>query len=82
MSLSYPLMIVYAAAITNLVKITLCHHSVSVYPPQVETNQGVVTVEGKARSAEEKDLITQLVSNVHGVTTVQNRMCIEKPKSR
>jgi osmotically-inducible protein OsmY len=79
MNVMYPLAIVDAAAITIQVKITLLYyHSISALHTQAETSNGVVTLEGKARNAAEKDLITQLVSDVHGVRRVQNKMAIEE----
>jgi len=78
MNVMYPLAIVDTAAITIQVKITLLYYySISALHTQAETNNGVVTLEGKARNAAEKDLITQLVSDVHGVRRVHNKMAIE-----
>ena len=82
MSVMYPMAIVDAASITTQIKITLLYyHSISALHTRVETNNGVVTLKGKARNGAEKDLITQLVSDVHGVRRVQNQMVIEEAKS-
>ena len=83
MSTLYPLAIVDAASITTQVRMTLQYYlSISAPDVQVETNQGVVTLEGKARDAAYKDMITQLVNGVYGVRRVNNQMRIEKAKSQ
>jgi osmotically-inducible protein OsmY len=41
------------------------------------TEEGVVTLSGKAKNASEKDLATELVSDVHGVKSVVNNMTVE-----
>jgi osmotically-inducible protein OsmY len=72
------------ASITALVKATLLYHrSTSALNTKVETNEGVVTLSGKARNASEKDLATKYVRDVHGVKTVLNTMTIEgaEPKT-
>ena len=48
----------------------------------VETNKGLVTLEGTARNAAEKDLVTKYVQDVHGVNSVLNNMTIEEPESK
>ena len=69
------------ASITAQVKTTLLsHRSTGVLRTKVETNDGVVTLGGKARNAAEKDLVTKLVSDVHGVKNVVNNMTIEEVK--
>jgi osmotically-inducible protein OsmY len=45
----------------------------------VHTTDGVVTLGGHARNAAEKDLVTQLVADIHGVKSVVNSMSIEPP---
>ena len=66
------------ASITAQVKISLLfHRSTSAHNTKVETNAGVVTLYGKARSAAEKDLVTKLSSDINGVKSVNNRMTIE-----
>ena len=82
MSVMYPLAIIDAVSITTQVRMTLrYYHSISELYTQVEAKNGVVTLEGKARTAAEKDLVTQLVSDIHGVRTVKNQMSIEKAES-
>ena len=65
------------ASITAMVKMTLLYHrSTSALNTKVETSNGVVTLSGKAKNAAEKVLATKLVSDVHGVKSVNNRMTI------
>jgi osmotically-inducible protein OsmY len=69
------------ASITAQVKMTLLsHRSTGVLRTKVETNDGVVTLGGKARNAAEKDLVTKLVTDINGVKSVVNNMTIEEPK--
>jgi osmotically-inducible protein OsmY len=66
------------ASITAQVKMALLfHRSTSSISTSVTTNRGVVTVGGKAKNAAEKDLVAKLVSDIHGVKSVNNRMTIE-----
>jgi Predicted periplasmic or secreted lipoprotein len=66
------------ASITAQVKATLLsHRSTGVLRTKVETNDGVVTLGGTARNAAEKDLVTKLVTDIHGVKSVVNNMTIE-----
>jgi osmotically-inducible protein OsmY len=59
----------------------LYYHSISALHTQVEMKNGMVTLVEKARTAAEKDLLTQMVSDIHGVKTVKNQMAIEDAKS-
>lgn len=69
------------ASITAQVKMTLLYHrSTSAISTKVKTKNGVVTVSGKAGNAAEKDLVTKLSSDVHGVKSVRNRMTVPKSK--
>jgi osmotically-inducible protein OsmY len=69
------------ASITAQVRMALLfHRSTSARNTQVETNQGVVALGGKARNAAEKDLVTQLASDIKGVKSVKNEMSIEESK--
>jgi len=71
------------ASITALVKMTLMYHrSTSALDTRVETKDGMVTLEGKAKNAAEKDLVTKYVQDVHGVKNVTNNMTIEGPKAK
>jgi osmotically-inducible protein OsmY len=66
------------ASITALVKMTLLYHrSTSALNTKVETKRGVVTLQGKARSAAEITLATKFATDVYGVKGVQNLMTIE-----
>jgi len=66
------------ASITAQVNMALLfHRSTSFLYTTVTTKHGVVTVGGKARNAAETDLVTKLVSDIHGVKGVNNRMTIE-----
>jgi hyperosmotically inducible protein len=69
------------ASITAQVKAALlAHRSTGVLRTKVQTNDGVVTLGGQARNAAEKDLVTKLVEDVHGVKSVVNNMTIEEAK--
>jgi hyperosmotically inducible protein len=66
------------ASIIAQVKMTLLfHRSTSALSTKVDSNDGVVTIYGKANNAAEKDLVTKLVNNINGVNGVKNRMTIE-----
>jgi len=66
------------ASITALVKMTLLYHrSTSALNTSVTTNNGVVTLSGKASNAAEKDLATKFANDVHGVKSVKNLMTIK-----
>lgn len=65
------------ASITAQLKMTLMlHRSTSAIRTTVVTNNGVVTLSGKAKSAAEKDLVTKVVEDVRGVHSVVNNMTI------
>lgn len=71
------------ASITAQVKMALLfHRSTSAGATKVETNEGVVTLNGKARNAAEKDLAGKLVTDIHGVKSVVNNMTIEEAASK
>jgi hyperosmotically inducible protein len=66
------------ASITAEVKSSLLsHHSTSALKTKVETTDGVVTVGGIAKNAAEKSLVTKLVTDINGVSSVINNMTIE-----
>jgi osmotically-inducible protein OsmY len=66
------------ASITAQVKMALLtHRATSVLKTKVEVKDGVVTLSGKAANAAEKDLVTKLVSDIHGVNSVVNNMTRE-----
>jgi hyperosmotically inducible protein len=66
------------ASITAEVKASLlAHRSTSALRTKVETADGVVTISGVARNAAEKALVTKLVADINGVTSVINNMTVE-----
>jgi osmotically-inducible protein OsmY len=66
------------ASITAQVKLSLLYHrSTSAINTKVETNNGDVTLYGKASNAAEVTLATKLANDVNGVKGVKNRMTIE-----
>jgi hyperosmotically inducible periplasmic protein len=68
------------ASITAQVKSSLMsHHSTSALKTKVETTDGVVTLNGIAKNAAEKSLVTKLVTDINGVSSVINNMTVEVP---
>jgi osmotically-inducible protein OsmY len=68
------------ASITAQVKSSLMtHRSTSAVKTKVTTLDGVVTLSGIAKNAAEKSLVTKLVNDVNGVSSVINNMIIEVP---
>lgn len=66
------------ASITAEVKSSLLtHRSTSALRTKVETANGVVTVSGAAKNSAEKTLVTRLVTEINGVTSVINNMTID-----
>ena len=69
------------ASITAQVKTALLtHRSTSAMKTKVETRDGEVTLTGIANNAAEKSLVTKLVTDVKGVTSVKNEMTVEAAK--
>lgn len=69
------------ASITAQIKMSLLfHRSTSMLKTTVKSENGVVTVSGMAKNAAEKDLVTKLIGDIHGVTEVNNRMTVEESK--
>ncbi|MBW6503803.1 BON domain-containing protein [bacterium] len=67
------------ASITAQVKLALLtHRSTSALDTKVDTDDGVVTLAGKAKNAAEKDLVTKIVSDIKGVKSVKNNMTVGK----
>ena len=65
------------ASITAQVKMTLFNHrSTSAVKTKVVTREGEVTLSGIAKNAAEKSLVTKLVEDVQGVTSVNNQMTV------
>jgi osmotically-inducible protein OsmY len=66
------------ASITAQVKSALLsHNSTSAVNTKVKTQAGVVTVSGVAKDGAEKDLVSHLVSDINGVSSVDNEMTVE-----
>jgi len=66
------------SSITAQVKLTLLYHrSTSAVNTTVITKHGIVTLDGQAKSVNERDLASKLANDVNGVKTVINRMSIE-----
>ena len=71
------------ASITAEVKSSLLsHRSTSVLKTSVETTDGVVTLTGIAKNDAEKSLVTKLVTDINGVTSVINNMTIAEPVAK
>ena len=71
------------ASITAQVKMSLLsHRSTSALKTTVGTTDGVVTLTGVAKNAAEKALLTRLVSDINGVTSVVNNMALEPPVAK
>jgi len=69
------------ASITAQVKMALLfHRSTSVLNTRVRTQNGVVTLSGRAMNAAEKDLVSKLVNDIKGVKNVKNDMTVEGPR--
>ena len=63
------------ASITAQVKSALVtHRSTSALKTRVSTRDGVVTLAGAAENQAEKDLVTKLTADIHGVKNVVNNM--------
>jgi osmotically-inducible protein OsmY len=68
------------ASITAQIKASLMtHRSTSALKTKIQTADGVVTVNGMARNAAEKSLVTKLVTDINGVNSVINNMTVEVP---
>ncbi len=66
--------------ITMKVKAVLTFHkNVSVTETDVHTQNGVVTLSGKAESEAQKQLTTEYAKDVDGVTEVRNEMVVSNP---
>lgn len=66
------------SSITAQVKLSLLtHRSTNAIRTNVKTVDGVVTVSGQAKNAAERRLVTKLVNDIHGVTSVTNQMSVK-----
>lgn len=67
------------SSITAQIKMSLLfHRSTSSLKTEIKTMDGVVTVNGMAENASERSLVTKLVSDIHGVKSVNNKMSVKK----
>lgn len=66
------------ASVTAMVKsVLVSQRSSNAKNTKVETRNGKVMLTGIAENDAEKSLITELVSDIHGVTSVQNQMTVK-----
>jgi osmotically-inducible protein OsmY len=71
------------ASITAEIKSSLMsHHSTSALKTSVSTTDGAVTLGGIAQNDAEKSLVTKLVTDINGVTSVVNNMTIAVPVAK
>jgi len=71
------------ASVTAQVKTALAtHRSTSSIKTKVETRNGEVTLTGIALNTAEKSLVTKLVTDIQGVTSVKNEMTINEAKTK
>jgi len=59
----------------------MTHHSTSTLKTTVEAKDGHVCLTGIARNPAEKALVTKIVSDIHGVSSVTNQMTVEVIKT-
>jgi len=65
------------ASVTAQVKaVLLAHRGTHMLTTRVKTHRGVVTLQGEARNAAEKELAARLVADVNGVKRIVNRMTV------
>jgi hyperosmotically inducible protein len=66
-------------SITAQIKTSLLFHkSTHAVATKVVTKNGAVTLRGEAKNAAEKDLVTKLAEDIHGVLRVNNLMTVQK----
>ena len=66
------------SSITAQIKLSLLtHRSTSALKTEIKTVNGVVTVGGLAQNTAERTLVTKLVSDIHGVSSVVNNMKVK-----
>lgn len=71
------------ASITAQVKTALLtHRSTSALKTSIQTRSGEVTVTGIAKSDAEKALVSKLINDIQGVTSVKNQMTVEEIKTK
>ena len=71
------------ASVTAQVRTALSsRRSTNALTIKIETRDGEVTLTGIAKNAAEKALVTKVVSDLRGVTSVKNQMTVEEPKTK
>jgi len=66
------------ATVTSKVKMQLMRNpATSALNTEVDTNDGVVTLTGKAKNRAEKELATEIAKKTKGVVKVDNQMTID-----
>ena len=71
------------ASITSQVRLALrLHRSTTAVQTMVATREGVVTLTGTAKTEAEKALAGQLISDIQGVSSVQNEMTVVPVKTQ
>jgi len=68
--------------LTTKVKTTLLFHRSVSAMTEVNTKDGIVTLQGKADSQAQKDLTTEYVKDVEGVKGVNNELTVSKPSKK
>jgi hypothetical protein len=67
------------SAITSKVKMELLKNKeTSAIKTKVKTENGVVTLTGKAKNGAEKELVTKIASGVKGVKKINNNMVVQE----
>ena len=69
-----------ASVVAQVKMALLTHRSTTAVTTKVEARDGVVVVTGIAKNDAEKTLITKLVTDIQGVTSVKNQMTFEMIK--
>jgi len=66
------------ASITAFIKVSLlAHRSTSMLNTEIKTTDGEVTITGVAKNTAERSLVTKLVTDISGVTSVVNHMTVQ-----
>ena len=68
--------------ITKVKTTLLFHSSVSGFKTEVNSKDGIVTLQGKATSQAQKDLTTEYAKDVEGVKGVNNEMTVAKTSKK
>jgi hypothetical protein len=72
MGVLYPLAIVNTASITSLVRMTLYHRSIGVFPARVETSEDTAA----------ENLVARPPSGIPGGESTRNQMVVEEAGSK